>query len=107
MNKIIKYSENIMFIILIILSILAICNLINIEDDIVEIDLKLIKSISIIFTYIATVQYILKIIGRLKIKRKKLIKSKLYVSKDIVQMFRRLYLEKIKLKNIIAKGELL
>ena len=92
MNRLKKYKNNIIFVILIILSISLILNCIaDIDDgnDLLQFESSISKIVLFICMNIATVHYILKIISRLRVNRKKLFKTFLYVPENIVQILRR------------------
>ena len=86
-----KYTNYIILVFLVLLSIFAILNGIGLQDDIITLGNNTIKYTILIISYIATIQYVYKIISRLNIKRRKLLKSKLYIPKDITQIFLGIY----------------
>lgn len=84
-----KYFNSIIFAFLILLSILVICDFLDLQDDdIISYEINLIKTIIFVLADMAIVQYIHKIICRLKTNRKKLFKLQLYVKEDIVGLFK-------------------
>lgn len=88
MSKSKKYFNIIIFAFLILLSLLVICDFFDLQDeDIISYEISLIKSIIFVLANIALVQYIYKIICRLKINRKKLFKLQIYIKQDIVGLF--------------------
>lgn len=86
-----KYTTYMILVFLVLLSIFAILNGVGLQDDIISLENDLIKYTILIISYIATIQYVYKIISRLNIRRKKLLKSKLYISMDMTQIFRGVY----------------
>ena len=85
-----KYSSYMILIFLVLLSIFAILNGLGVAgEDIISFDMSTLKYTLLIISYIATIQYVYKIISRLNTRRKKLLKSKLYFFEDITQIFRK------------------
>jgi len=76
---------------LVLLTIFAFLNCIGMQDDIIFLENDFIRYSVFIISCIATIQYVLKIISRLNTKRKKLLKSKLYMAEDFTQIFRGIY----------------
>ena len=77
MNKIIKYKNNIIFVLFIVLSISLIINSIvaDFDDGIINFENKISKIEIFVLIDFWAVHYIYKIICRLKISRKKLFKK--------------------------------
>lgn len=86
-----KYSNYIMVAVFILFSIFIILNCLSIQEDIIKTEINLINNIFFGCICIPIIQYIFKIISRLKTGRKKLIKSKLYLSEDIVFVIMKVY----------------